>query len=370
MSTPDARFQRSPGPSSHPPLSGTSTVQQLQVSIREASEAQEDGWPIAHTVYHVVTSSGGQSFEVQRRFREFVVLHQRLRAYVDGLPTRFPLWGNLLNRFDAGVVEARKVGLARYLTDVLDLLQGAALPQPLRAFLELPTPEDAEPEQPMMMQAVLEPTDTVILVAYQLPLDISRKAEGGYDIRWNVDAVLNKASLQLPMRVLWVGCVSLRVPKEEREALADELLEQYDCVPVFLEEKLQADFYHGFCRGFLRPIFHNMRRCPRADGASPPAGPPPPRLRAARPHPPARRGGPRSSGRSDAAPPSVAPAAREHAAASGARLPRRPHRAQTRPSLTPLRRAGSGCACPTTPTRFRTKSGARTRTPTAPSHRR
>ena len=25
---------------------------------------------------------------------------------------------------------------------------------------------------------------------------------------------------------------------------------------------LQADFYHGFCRGYLRPIFHNLLRVP------------------------------------------------------------------------------------------------------------
>lgn len=74
--------------------------------------------------------------------------------------------------------------------------------------------------------------------------------------------MLNKASLKLPTRVLWVGCVSLRVPKDEEEALADELLEHFDCVPVFLEEQLQADYYHGFCRGFLRPILHNLLRVP------------------------------------------------------------------------------------------------------------
>ena len=36
---------------------------------------------------------------------------------------------------------------------------------------------------------------------------------GGFDVEWNVDSVLNKASLRLPTRVIWVGCVNLRVSK-------------------------------------------------------------------------------------------------------------------------------------------------------------
>jgi len=232
------------------------------IRVRDTSLAHEDGWPIPHTLYHIVTTQQGQQFAVQRRFREFVVLHQRLRAHLDELPAQFPLWGNVLNRFSPGVLEARKVGLQRYLEDVCSRLEGSVFPQPLRTFLELPAHEEAAPSQPMMMQAVLDPSDTVILVAYGLPLDISLKPGGGYDIRWNIDAVLNRASLKLPTRVLWVGCVSLRVPKEEQEALAEQLLEQFDCVPVFLEEQMQADFYHGFCRGYLRPIFHNLLRVP------------------------------------------------------------------------------------------------------------
>ena len=40
------------------------------------------------------------------------------------------------------------------------------------------------------------------------------------------------------------------------------LYEQYDCVAVFLEPQLQSRFYHGFCRGYLRPIFRNQLVCP------------------------------------------------------------------------------------------------------------
>ena len=39
---------------------------------------------------------------------------------------------------------------------------------------------------------------------------------------------------------------------EEQESLAKVLLEEYDCVAVFLEPELLSKFYHGFCRSSLR----------------------------------------------------------------------------------------------------------------------
>jgi trehalose-6-phosphate synthase len=57
-------------------------------------------------------------------------------------------------------------------------------------------------------------------------------------------------------QVRWVGCVGLNVTKEEEDALAEYLLDEYNCVVVYLDEILVQDFYQGFCRNYLRPIFH------------------------------------------------------------------------------------------------------------------
>ena len=143
---PSAGEMQSPSPTS-------ADAAGIHIRIRETSLAHDEGWPIPHTLYHVVTTQQGQQFAVQRRFREFVVLHQRLKAHLETLPSQFPLWGNVLNRFSPGVLEARTVGLQRYLEDVCSRLEGAAFPQPLRAFLELPAHEEVTPPQPMMMQA-------------------------------------------------------------------------------------------------------------------------------------------------------------------------------------------------------------------------
>ena len=87
------------------------------------------------------------------------------------------------------------------------------------------------------------------MVAYQLPLNVTRAAEGGFEVEWDHEHVLNKSGLNLGTRVLWVGCIGLQVDADEEEDLAELLLEQYDCVVVFLNPTVQADFYHGFCRG-------------------------------------------------------------------------------------------------------------------------
>jgi len=230
----------------------------------EVREREENGWE--YSAYRIVTMYQGQPFAVNRRFKEFKQLHVQLRVHLPTLEANFPLWGNLLNRFAPEVIEGRKVGFQRYLTDVLALLAGAPIPAVLRTFLQLPPPEEAtEAQQPaLMVPSELEPTDTVVIIAYQLPLQITRLEGGGFSVLWDDNAVHNRYALNLPTRVLWVGCVPIPVEKEEEEELAELLLEQYDCVVVFLDPHLQSKFYHGFCRGYLRPIFHNQLIVPAA----------------------------------------------------------------------------------------------------------
>lgn len=192
------------------------------------------------------------------------MLHAQLRVHLPELPGEFPMWGNLLNRYSPEVIEGRKVGFQRYLTDLLSQLHGAgvAVPAVLRQFLQLPPPEEVATEPALMVPTQLEPSDTVILVAHQLPLTLTRKPGGGFAVTWDDNSVLNKFAVNLPTRVRWVGCVNIRIEKEEQDELADVLLEQHDCVVVYLEDELQASYYHRFCRGYLRPIFHNLLRVP------------------------------------------------------------------------------------------------------------
>lgn len=236
----------------------------LQFSIDHANTLfDEAGRP--YTSYSIVTTYQGQSYASERRYREFRALHERLRSDVPGLPHHFPVWPNLLNRFAGDVIDERRAALAKYLTDVVAVLAGATLPALFRAFLQLPPAEDAgSGSDPIVQVTPLEASDTVILVAYHLPLKVSRAEGGGWRVEWDEESVLNREALTLGVRHMWVGCISLSVTKEEEEELSELLLDKYSCVPVFLDKELVSDYYHGFCRGYLRPIFHNQLRVPDA----------------------------------------------------------------------------------------------------------
>jgi trehalose 6-phosphate synthase/phosphatase len=105
----------------------------------------------------------------------------------------------------------------------------------------------------------------VVVVAYILPLLIELR-DGEWTIEWNQDAVLaSKASWAgfgaggVEGAVRWIGCPGCAVPLSERASLS-EALEAFNCSAVFLDAGVQHDFYTGFCRSFLWPIFHNVIR--------------------------------------------------------------------------------------------------------------
>lgn len=196
----------------------------------EVREREENGWE--YSAYSVVSTYQGQSYTVQRRYKEFKQLHAQLRVHAPTLPANFPIWPNLLNRYAPAVVEERKVGFQRYLADALQSLDGKPIPAVLRNFLQLPPPvtdSGMEGQQPsLMVPSQLEATDTVVLVSYALPLNVTRDAAGGFVVTWDDNSVLNRLALNLPTKVLWVGCVSLEVATGEQEMLAELLLEEYN----------------------------------------------------------------------------------------------------------------------------------------------
>lgn len=116
----------------------------------------------------------------------------------------------------------------------------------------------------------IEATDGVIIVVYRLPVLVQRTPEGEYSIEWEDDNLVCPSGLRRhsnhsshwnhvsSMRLTWVGtvhCASV-IPKEDEEKLSRQL-EEFNCVPVFLNESLGKTF-HGFCYGTLWPIFHNL----------------------------------------------------------------------------------------------------------------
>jgi len=113
--------------------------------------------------------------------------------------------------------------------------------------------------------AMVTMQDTLIIVGYQLPLNVSRGASGEWTIVWDHDRTLNKMGLGLPAHCIYVGCISIAVSPDEEDELEHILLEQFGCVVVFLKPALKEKYYDGFCRSYLSPIMHNQMKMPRAE---------------------------------------------------------------------------------------------------------
>jgi len=67
--------------------------------------------------------------------------------------------------------------------------------------------------------------------------------------------VENLRELRSKCRVVFVGGLGIDVPEDEQEALSQELMDKFQCVPVYLEEAMQSE-YEDFCHNVLKPIFH------------------------------------------------------------------------------------------------------------------
>lgn len=116
----------------------------------------------------------------------------------------------------------------------------------------------------MAQQEELLATDTVIIVAYHLPILLKREGRQ-YTVEWDDDRGLHKDGMNLACRCIYVGCIDIEVTdKGEQQAIEEMLLAQYSCVVLFLDPEVKAAYYHGFCRGYLAPILSNQMQVSRA----------------------------------------------------------------------------------------------------------
>ncbi|KAG6404933.1 hypothetical protein SASPL_132510 [Salvia splendens] len=103
--------------------------------------------------------------------------------------------------------------------------------------------------------------DRMIIVANILPLRAKRRPDNkGWSFSWNEDSLLLRVKDGLPedMEVLYVGSLPVDVDPIEQDDVANHILEKFKCVPAFLPPSLLANYYHGFCKKQLWPLFHYM----------------------------------------------------------------------------------------------------------------
>ncbi|CAN6448640.1 unnamed protein product [Victoria cruziana] len=100
-----------------------------------------------------------------------------------------------------------------------------------------------------------------IIVANQLPLHAQWDESGRtWNFSWDDDSILLqlKDGFSSDVEVIYIGCLKADIDQGEEEEIAQRLLDDFKCVPMFLPPDLQEKFYHGFCKQQLWPLFHYM----------------------------------------------------------------------------------------------------------------
>ncbi|GJN16247.1 hypothetical protein PR202_gb03213 [Eleusine coracana subsp. coracana] len=103
-------------------------------------------------------------------------------------------------------------------------------------------------------------TERKIIVANFLPLNCTKDEAGQWSFSLDDDALLMqlKDGFSNETDVVYVGSLKVQVDPNEQDQVAQKLLKEYRCIPTFLPSDLQKQFYHGFCKQQLWPLFHYM----------------------------------------------------------------------------------------------------------------
>ncbi|XP_027329192.1 probable alpha,alpha-trehalose-phosphate synthase [UDP-forming] 9 isoform X2 [Abrus precatorius] len=107
-----------------------------------------------------------------------------------------------------------------------------------------------------------------IVVANQLPIRAIREGKK-WRFEWDRDSLVLQLKDGFPseVEVLYVGSLKAEIEATEQEEVSQLLLERFSCVPTFLPTEVHNNFYHGFCKHYLWPLFHYMLPMSPSQGA-------------------------------------------------------------------------------------------------------
>nr|XP_027190909.1 probable alpha,alpha-trehalose-phosphate synthase [UDP-forming] 9 isoform X2 [Cicer arietinum] len=101
----------------------------------------------------------------------------------------------------------------------------------------------------------------MIVVANFLPLNAKKDdISGRWCFSYDEDSIFwqLKDGLSSDIDVVYVGSLEVDVDESEQEEVSLQLLEEFNCVPTFIPSEIQKQFYDGFCKNYLWPLFHYM----------------------------------------------------------------------------------------------------------------
>ncbi|KAK4485778.1 hypothetical protein RD792_008425 [Penstemon davidsonii] len=157
---------------------------------------------------------------------------------------------------------------ARSCGNFLDLASGELLdvPQTPRGLPRVMTLPGVITDGNVGIDADSDSTSSVsverkIIVANMLPLQAQKDYGTG---KWHFSLDEDSPYLQLKdgfspeTEVIYVGSLKVEIEPNEQDEVAQRLLDDFKCVPTFLPPDIQKNFYYGFCKQQLWPIFHYM----------------------------------------------------------------------------------------------------------------
>ena len=104
----------------------------------------------------------------------------------------------------------------------------------------------------------------MLIVSNQLPVVLTKEDAAGRPVfEPDEDALIMQAKAGLratdeAMKVYHVGCLPCHVPLEHQEEVAQQLMQDYNFHPVYLDLDLRDRFYKDFCKQKLWPLLHYL----------------------------------------------------------------------------------------------------------------
>ncbi|KAL5115257.1 Trehalose-6-P synthase/phosphatase complex synthase subunit [Pleosporales sp. CAS-2024a] len=97
----------------------------------------------------------------------------------------------------------------------------------------------------------------LLLVSNRLPITIKRSDEAKYEMSMSSGGLVSGLSgLSKTTTFQWYGWPGLEVPEDEIKQLESQLKDEYNAVPVMLDDELADRHYNGFSNAIMWPLFH------------------------------------------------------------------------------------------------------------------
>eukprot|EP00510_Aplanochytrium_minuta_P000208 CAMPEP_0184019580 /NCGR_PEP_ID=MMETSP0954-20121128/8833_1 /TAXON_ID=627963 /ORGANISM="Aplanochytrium sp, Strain PBS07" /LENGTH=371 /DNA_ID=CAMNT_0026301267 /DNA_START=1441 /DNA_END=2553 /DNA_ORIENTATION=- len=100
----------------------------------------------------------------------------------------------------------------------------------------------------------------IIACSVHNPVRMSRSAAGEGWVYQDTSNPFKEAITYLSTsnETVFVNWPGTEIDTHSQEGVRKKLFQDYNCVPVFLQNELSVPFYKGFCHSILWPIFHSM----------------------------------------------------------------------------------------------------------------